>query len=223
MKKLKDYVQEQHHRDEQPLQAGKKNAGKQSKKSAKYYMPVTADRQTAIDEKIRTVQGSIFGRPVNKIEIGTIRDVWVPYGYFVYDYEVGSGKGLFKAKRSGQVHIIYDMNERHCMQYDEKESGALPLKKKDLSEDNRVFLKAAADHRSGILRDVEDYVQMKIMYKTFGHKGDIKLVKQVDFYRPAVELEVFFKGRNRNIRFAYLDEYAVKSEHILGMKYRITH
>lgn len=164
MKKLKDYVQEQHHRDEQPLQAGKKNAGKQSKKSAKYYMPITADRQTAIDEKIKTVQGSIFGRPVNKIEIGTIRDVWVPYGYFVYDYEVGSGKGLFKAKRSGQVHIIYDMNERHCMQYDEKESGALPLKKKDLSEDNRVFLKAAADHRSGILRDVEDYVHMYRLY-----------------------------------------------------------
>ena len=222
MRKLKDYVQEQRREDGQPLQDGKKNAGIPPKKALKYYMPVTADRQAAIDEKIKTVQGRIFGRPVNKIEIGTIRDVWVPYGYFVYDYEVGGGRGLFKAKRAGQVHIIYDMNERHCMQYDEKESGALPLKKKELSVEKRAFLKAAADRR-GILRDVEDYVQMKIMYKTFGHKGEIKLVKQVDFYRPAVELEVFFKGRNRNIRFAYLDEYAVKSEHILGMKYRITH
>ena len=218
MRKLKEYVEEQKNQAEKPPQKNLKPA----KRGMTYYMPMTADRQEAIDDKLKQVQGSFFGRPVNKVDIGTVRDVWVPYGYFIYDFAVGGDKGLMKTKREGQVYVIYDMNERHCLQYDEKESGPLPVQKKDFSEEKRPQLKVGISRRQ-IFEDVEEYIQMKIMYKTFGRRGKLKLVKHFDFYRPAVELEVFFKGKNRNIRFAYLDDYAVKSEHILGMKYRITH
>lgn len=218
MKKLTEYVKEQKSEADKISQKTPKTV----KKGLTYYMPITADRQEAIEDKLKKIQGSFFGRPINKVDVGSVRDVWVPYGYFVYDYQVGGDKGIIKSKREGQVYIIYDMNERHCLQYDEKESGPLPLEKKDFSGENRVLLKAGAGSKQ-IFEDVEEYIQMKVMYKTFGRRGKLKLVKHVDFYRPAVELEVFFKGENRNIRFAYLDEYAVKSEHILGMKYRITH
>ena len=119
---------------------------KSGKSSMAYYMPVVADRQESIDAKLKKLQGSFFGKPVNKVDVGTLRDVWVPYGYFVYDYEVG-GKGLLKAKRSGQVHIICDLNEKHCMQYDEKESGDLPLERKDFAEDDWTIIKSEMSER----------------------------------------------------------------------------
>lgn len=218
MRKLTEYVKEQ---KKDTDKAAKKNL-KPAKRGLTYYMPITADRQQAIDDKLKRLQGNIFGKPINKLDVGTVRDVWVPYGYFIYDYEVGGDKGLFKRKREGQVYVIYDMNERHCIQYDEKESGPLPLERKDFSNEKWPSLKVGIGSKQ-IFADVEEYIQMKIMYKTFGRRGKLKLVKHVDFFRPAVELEIFFKGENRNIRFAYLDDYAVKNEHILGMKYRITH
>lgn len=43
------------------------------------------------------------------------------------------------------------------------------------------------------------------------------------FYRPAVELEVIYKRGSINKRYAYLDEFGIQSEHILGLKYRVEH
>ena len=143
MKKLKETINKQKTEEKQAA-APKKKSGKSS---MAYYMPVVADRQESIDAKLKKLQGSFFGKPVNKVDVGTLRDVWVPYGYFVYDYEVG-GKGLLKAKRSGQVHIICDLNEKHCMQYDEKESGDLPLERKDFAEDDVQDFRAQRDDKA---------------------------------------------------------------------------
>ena len=217
MKKLKETINKQKTEEKQAADPKKKSG----KSSMAYYMPVVADRPESIDAKLKKLQGSFFGKPVNKVDVGTLRDVWVPYGYFVYDYEVG-GKGLLKAKRSGQVHIICDLNEKHCMQYDEKESGDLPLERKDFAEDDWTIIKSEMSERKAT-EFVEEFIQMKVMYRTFGRRGTIKPVKSIIFLRPAVEMEIFFRGVNRNIRYAYLDSYGVKSEHILGLKYRLTH
>ena len=191
---------------------------------AKNFLKIVADRQEAIDKKIKRLEGSFFGKPVNELILGEERDVWVPYGYFVYKYEVGSKLGglLKMGKRTGKVHIIYDMNERHCFQYDEKESGELPIVRGNVPTDSGDIIKLKIS-KNDIKTDVEDYIQYKIMYKTFGCKADLTLEENIIFYRPAVELEVFFRGKNRNLRYAYLDEYAVENEHILGMKYRLKH
>ena len=204
MKKLKETINKQKTEEKQAA-APKKKSGKSS---MAYYMPVVADRQEAI-----------FGKPVNKVDVGTLRDVWVPYGYFVYDYEVG-GKGLLKAKRSGQVHIICDLNEKHCMQYDEKESGDLPLERKDFAEDDWTIIKSEMSERKAT-EFVEEFIQMKVMYRTFGRRGTIKPVKSIIFLRPAVEMEIFFRGVNRHIRYASLDSSGVPSGHLLGLPYRL--
>ncbi len=218
MKKLEDYMKEQNEELSEP----KKAKDKPDKNSMAYFMPVKMDRQEAIDAKLKNIQGSFFGRPINKIKVGSMTDVWVPYSYFVYSYEIGKGGGKLNTRRSGKVHIIYDMNEKHCIQYDEIEEGPLPVEKKDTSAGERMIIKVDRD-KEKMFDIVEDYIQRQIMYKTFARKAKVKCIKHFEFYRPAVMLEVFFKEKNRNIRFAYLDSYAVKSEHILGMKYRITH
>lgn len=216
MKKLEDYLKEQSNKE---LKKPKK---RQSKGKTFYYMPIKADRQEAIDAKLKFIQGSFFGRPINKVNVGEITDVWVPYSYFVYSYEIGKEGGKLGMRRAGKLHIIYDMNEKHCIQYDEIEEGPLPVEKKDFSDEEWPIIKVDHD-KDRIFEQVEDYIQRKVMYKTFARRGRIKCIEHFEFLRPAVMLEVFFKEKNRNIRFAYLDSYAVKSEHILGMKYRITH
>ena len=216
MKKLEDHIKAQ---NETTKKQEKKEKGKEK---TVYYMPIKMDREEAIEGKRRFIEGSFFGRPVNKVKLGAVEDVWVPYAYLVYEYEVGKKGSKIVGNRSGKLHIIYDMNEQHCIQYDDKEEGLLPIKKKDFS-DNDVPVVEVEKKKEKIEEIVEDYIHRKIMYKTFAQKGRIKCVKHIEFYRPAVMMEVFFKEKNRNIRFAYLDSYAVKSEHILGMKYRITH
>lgn len=187
-----------------------------------FCLPIVMNRQEAIDKKIERLQGKILGWSINKLTIGKMRDVWVPYGYYIYHFEIGKKSGPIKLHRDGELHIIYDMNERHCVQYDQEDGkGPLQLKKRNFEGDERPLLKSQADKEQA-MKDVESYIQRKIMAKTFGKSGDLKLKKHIQFYRPAVELEVFFKNENCNIRYAYLDEYAVTSEHILGMKYRIT-
>lgn len=34
-------------------------------------------------------------------------------------------------------------------------------------------------------------------------------------------MEIIYKGKYPNMRYAYLDEFAVESEHVLGLKYRV--
>ncbi len=67
----------------------------------------------------------------------------------------------------------------------------------------------------------QEYIQFKIMKKFYGRNGELDLVVQRLFYRPAVEMEIIYKGENSNLRYAYLDEFAVENEHVLGLKYRV--
>lgn len=195
---------------------------KEKSKGPKNFLEIVADRQEAIDKKIERIEGRILGMRVNKLDIGSVQDVWVPYCVLKYDYEIPGGKGLKRAAhRKGKVYIIYDLNEEHAFQYDQIESGELPIVRASVpvKEGDRVIKIKKSDKE--LDEEVRDYIQMKIMLKTYGHAANLTLKEKTVFYRPAVELEVMFKGRNRNLRYAYLDEYAVTNEHILGMKYRL--
>lgn len=41
-----------------------------------FHTKQVADRQEAIDSKLKLLRGSIFGKPIIKFDIGAVRDVW---------------------------------------------------------------------------------------------------------------------------------------------------
>lgn len=200
----------------------KKKPQPQENKGPKNFLEKVMDREEAIQKKIEMVEGKILGFKVNKLDVGEITDVWVPYCVFKYDYHIAKTSNIIKGgHRTGTVYIIYDLNEEHCFQYDQVETGELPIVRGSVPvrEGEKVIPYKKSDKE--LDEEVRDFIQRKIMFKTFGHSADLTLKEQTVFYRPAVEIEIFFKGMNRNLRYAYLDDYAVKNEHILGMKYRL--
>jgi hypothetical protein len=156
-----------------------------------------------------------------KFQVGQVTDVWVPYCYLEYRFIVERSI-LFKKKgleKNGEVGLVFDMNEMHPFQYDLYESGQLPLKKESLGKEKKIIRSENA--MDEVKAKAEDYIQYKIMRKFYGAEGKLALKRNVLFYRPAVELEIIYKGENKNQRYAYLDEFSVDSEHILGLKYRV--
>lgn len=190
--------------------------------AGEYHTKQVADRQEAIESKLRLLHGSIFGKPMMKFDIGRVTDVWVPYCYLEYDFRVERNI-LFKKKgltKEGKVAVVLDVNEMHPFQYDIYESGQLPLVKGKLDTAKRTVIKTA-NTLSDMESRAEDYIQFKIMKKFYGRNAALFLSSEKIFYRPAVEMEIIYKGKYPNMRYAYLDEFAVESEHVLGLKYRV--
>lgn len=188
-----------------------------------FYAPIAVDREEAIEKKLQRLRGNFFGKPIAKFEVGNIRNVWIPYCYVVYDFSVGGVKGVLKmAKKTGEVAVVFDMNEEHIFQYDIYESGHLELKKGSIDESKASIIKTKITDKD-ILKKIEEYIQYKVLIKSYASKGEIKFKMQKKFFRPAVEIEVIYKGRNSNLRYAYLDEYGVENEHVMGLKYRLNH
>lgn len=184
---------------------------------------IVRNREDAIEEKIKLLHGSIFGKPIVKFEIDSMRDVWVPYCYLVYHYDLG-GNSLFNKKRSsreGKVAVVFDLNETHPMQYDIYENGELKLIKKEACGARKII--SAGISENEILKQTEQHIQMRIMKRFYGKQGDLKLISKKSFFRPAVELELIYRKENVNKRYVYLDEFGIQSEHILGLKYRVEH
>lgn len=200
----------------------KKNKKDVPKKESMFYTKQEVDRQEAIDSKLKLLRGSFFGKQIVKFDIGKVTDVWVPYCYLEYDFHVERNI-LFKKKglvKEGKVAVVLDVNEMHPFQYDIYESGELPLVRGKLDTERKTVIKTTNSFRD-MEEKSEDYIQFKIMKKFYGRNADLVLSKRRLFYRPAVELEIIYKGQYPNMRYAYLDSFAVESEHVLGLKYRV--
>lgn len=197
----------------------KKHAGK---KDFEFYTKQVMDRKEAIDSKLKLLHGSFFGKQIVKFDIGRVTDVWVPYCYLEYDFRVERNV-MFKRKglvKEGVVAVVLDVNEMHPFQYDYYESGELPLIKGRLDTSERTVIQTTNSFRE-MQEKSEDYIQFKIMKKFYGRNAQLAIKRRTIFYRPAVELEIIYKGQYPNMRYAYLDEFAVESEHVLGLKYRV--
>ncbi len=198
----------------------------QSRKKEQYFLhtDIVRNREDAINEKAKLMHGSIFGKPLIKFEIIAMRDVWVPYCYLVYHFELG-GRGPFKkggVVRDGKVAVVFDLNEVHPVQYDIYENGDIKLVNKKSREDREIMKANIFD--KDILEQTEKHIQMRIMKRFYGKSGDLKLVTKQYFFRPAVEMDIVYKKSDTiNKRYAYLDEFGIQSEHILGLKYRVEH
>lgn len=186
-----------------------------------YFTPAVMNSEEAIETKLRRLRGNFFGKPIMNFETGHVRNVMVPYCYVVYDYKVGGGKGFLKmSEKTGEIAVVFDMNETHLFQYDVYEGGHLHLEQGVI--DGNVFSLMDSDISDPeILRISEEYIQHEVMNRSYGLKGGLRLKTQKRFYRPAVEIEVIYKGKNSNMRYAYLDGYSVESEHVSGMKHRL--
>lgn len=187
-----------------------------------FFTAEVLSREDAIESKLSLLHGSFFGKPIMKFRVGEIRDVWVPYYYLKYHFCVERSV-LFKKRgleKTGEVAFVYDMNEMHPFQYDLYESGELALEQGRLNPNTRKILPCANSFYEAESKS-EDYIQLKIMKKFYGREGQLTLQQKRKFYRPAAEIEIIYKGCNRNLRYAYVDEFAVESEHVLGLKYRV--
>ena len=187
-----------------------------------FYTKQVLDRREATENKLKLLHGSFFGRPIMKFQVGRVTDVWVPYCYLEYDFYVERNiafrkKGL---EKRGEVALVFDMNEMHPFQYDLHEAGPLPLFRGKLDTKGRTVLSCSNSFRE-VEAKAEDHIQYRIMKKFYGRNGDLTLKTWKKFFRPAVEMEIIYKGNNSNLRYAYLDEFGVESEHVLGLKYRV--
>lgn len=181
------------------------------------------DSDQAIQEKVKLLHGSIFGKPLIKFEINSMKKVWVPYCYLVYHYDLPAKGILGKAakNREGEVAVVFDLNEVHPIQYDIYENGDLELVNKINKESFDMI--PANINENEMLIQAEEHIQFKIMKRFYGMNGELKLKNKRAFYRPAVKLEIVYKNENSSTRYAYLDEFGIQSEHILGLKYRVEH
>ena len=108
-----------------------------------FHTKQVADRQEAIDSKLKLLHGSIFGKPIIKFDIGAVRDVWVPYCYLEYDFHVERSV-MFKKKglvKEGKVAVVLDVNEMHPFQYHIYETVWLPPLKGVPETCNRATIK----------------------------------------------------------------------------------
>lgn len=201
-----------------------KKLQKQTMEEGFLHTEIVREREKAIEEKLKLLHGSIFGKPIIKFEMSSMRDVWVPYCYLVYHYDIGRNAYFMKKRsaREGEVAIVFDLNEEHPMQYDIYENGDLKFLKSKSQEKGRTIINTNISGKE-VMRQAEQHIQMKIMKRFYGKQGDLKLIGKKDFFRPAVELDIIYRGENVNKRYVYLDEFGIQSEHILGLKYRVEH
>ena len=107
MKKLKETINKQKTEEKQAA-APKKKSGKSS---MAYYMPVVADRQESIDAKLKKLQGSFFGKPVNKVVAEGTRFVFDGSSYSrkltvkAYAYTGGGRTAMGTQARVGEIAV----------------------------------------------------------------------------------------------------------------------
>ncbi|HML36454.1 MAG TPA: hypothetical protein PKA19_03375 [Bacillota bacterium] len=180
-------------------------------------------RDDAIEKKLDSLRVKILGFELGKFEVGEMRDVYVPYSLMTYGFLIDR-KTMFNRNghlnRSGELHFVFDYNEVHPFQYYTEENGELDLIKVDEARSDRLILPSNATARE-VQDKMEWHIQTKVLRRTYATGGKITLKAEKKFYRAAVEIKIYY-GANENIRYAYLDEYGVNSEHILGLKYRIS-
>jgi hypothetical protein len=185
--------------------------------------PEVLTKEAALSEKISRLQSRIFGFPLSRFSVESVKKVLVPYRCFVFDFEPVSGISRIGigASRKGSVGVVFDLNELHAFECDPSVAGELRLEKREDAGGAQMLApncsgKEAEEH-------VRLYVQNKILRRVYGRAGSLTPVRDVDFRRPAWQLEIRYKGRGgTHIRYAYSDAYGTRNEHILGLKLRLS-
>jgi len=172
------------------------------------------------------MEARILGFKTANFEVLSDEYVYVPYQFYRYEFKVNRKTLINKSgkfDKKGFLCIIFDNNEAHPFECDMEEMGKLGIVRLDPSDTKGKVLKATCSDEEA-RKEVEQFIQNKILRRIYASSGEIKLLEEMPFYRPAKRLSVKYNNNSRqavNERFAYLDAYGVVNEHILGLKVRV--
>lgn len=172
------------------------------------------DPEEAVNWKLNQIEPKIFGKRIISYNIENTHNVYVPYHYFAFDFNINRKVGL---NRQGQIIYIYDLNEEFPFYFDPREDE-LNIKKINHEDSDYDFLTVKGT-MDDALRKCNTMLQ-KRMFRFYRTTPHAKLTESWLFYRPAVELQLNYKGMVV-MRYAYLDGYNTSSETLNGMKLRI--
>lgn len=182
---------------------------------------VVREEKDAVEQKLKRLAGNFFGRPIVRFAVVGTQKVWIPYAYMVFEYYL-KRKLIVEHKafdKAGKIAFVFDLNEVHPFQYDLGDGELKLVKKREVDFDG-IRIEVKADDQE-LIETSEFYMQTRILKRFFGAAGETKLIKKELFYRPAIELQINYSKDVVNFRYAYLDEFSIAHEHVLGLKYRM--
>lgn len=180
------------------------------------------EKEDAIRAKMKIVEPKFLGIKMINYERDGIQKVWIPNAFLVYDFEVNRNVFVKNSRafiKSGQVAVVFDLNELHTSLYNLIGDGQIPMIKKDIEQLSGIVLPDNCSWDE-MLHQAEYSIQRQILRKAYRMEGKLKLVRTIKFYREAWELRMFFKGREF-IKYAYPDQYGTNNERARGLKTRL--
>lgn len=158
----------------------------------------------AVENKMKQIHPKLFGLfcPV-KYSLVSTEKVYVPY--------------MLTFDKEGQIGIVYDMNEVHAFHYDLYDELALVESSVDSTEVK--LLQTGCTEKEAIENSIE-CAKWQFLRKVFHAVPEITLAEKTAFYREAVKLNLTCRGKQYE-KFAYLDMFGAKNEHISGLKVRL--
>lgn len=182
------------------------------------------DCEEAVELKMNQIHPKLFGLfcPM-KYQLVSTEKVYVPYMLLIFDYRLvrssrkkpSDKPGLMD--RSGQIGIIYDMNEVHAFHYDLFDE--LKLVKGRKSDMDGRLIKPKCSEREAIDNSIE-CAKWQYLRKVFHAVPEITLASKQLFFREAVKLDLKCRDKQYE-KFAYQDNFGARNEHISGLKVRL--
>lgn len=174
--------------------------------------------QEAIEWKMKKIHPKLFGLwcPI-KYELKESEKVLVPYTLFIFNYELKRGGKSRALDRNGEIGVIYDMYEGHCLHFDLNDD--LGLEERALDSLKGRILKSKYN-RDVALEDAMETVKWRYLRKVFSTIPNVTVKKSVPFYREAWKMNMTARGEEYE-KFAYLDVFGMCSENISGLRVRI--
>lgn len=182
-------------------------------------------KEDAIEYKMRSVEPKLLGIKMVNYELKSMRKVWVPCYFMMYDFKAMRNIFFAKSKalnREGVIAAIFDANEMHTSHYDVLTEGELPLVEKSLDSmrEDAVILEDKESIEK-IKEQAEFSIKRQMLFKAYKTmESELNLTKMYKFYREAWEMEMKYKDRTY-IKYAYLDDYGVANERARGLSTKL--
>lgn len=180
--------------------------------------------EEAVAYKMKAIHPKLFGLfcPIRYV-LSEKRKVYVPYEFFVFSYELRRGRNrdendaLRGFDKSGEIAVVFDMNEVHPFHFDLYES--LDLHSTPLSSVDGKLMEPNCTYAESEKRTYET-IRWNMLRRIFNGLPKLTLVRRVHFYRPAWRLSLH-AGSKSFVKFAYLDKHMAENEHISGLRVRL--
>lgn len=185
--------------------------------------PTIYDDEEAVAAKMKAIHPKLFGLfcPV-KYKLISKEKVLVPYMFIKFDYRIrrSNSENLNRQKmfnREGQIGIVFDMNEIHPFHFDLFDD--LNLQKKNIAKTEGTILECGCNESEAIEQSRE-CAKWQFLKRVFHTIPDITVAKKELFYREAYKLYLSCNGKTYE-KYAYMDSFGLKNEHISGLRVRL--